>query len=105
MTLDEMFEKMPEFFNADAAGDMEATIFFDLTGDNGGQYQVVIADGACSTAKGAPEESTATIRMDGDDYKDMVAGRLNAMTAFMTGKVKVEGDLATVMKYQQLFTI
>jgi putative sterol carrier protein len=33
----------------------------------------------------------------------MVTGKLNPMTAFMSGKVKVEGDLGAVMKFQTLF--
>lgn len=104
-TLDEMFEQMPNVFNAAAAGDMNATILFDLTGDGGGQWHANIANGGCTTAKTGVDNPTATIRMDAQDYKDMVAGRLNAMTAFMTGKIKVEGDLATIMKFQQLFNM
>jgi putative sterol carrier protein len=41
--------------------------------------------------------------MDAGDYHDMVTGKLNPMMAFMSGKVKVEGDLNSVMKIQQLF--
>jgi putative sterol carrier protein len=46
---------------------------------------------------------TATIHMDAEDYKKMIAGDLNPVTAFMTQKIKVEGDLNTVMKFQGLF--
>lgn len=102
-TLSEIFKAMPEHFKPDAAGDMEATIFFDLTGDDGEPYYAEISGGSCATHAGVPDNPTATIRMAAQDYKDMLAGRLNAMTAFMTGKIKVEGDLATVMKFQTIF--
>ena len=98
-----LFEKMPEQFNAAAAAGVNATIYFELSGENSGNYYVVIADGKLEVEKGTPESPTATLKMDGDDYSDMVTGKLNPMTAFMTGKVKVEGDLATVMKMQSLF--
>ena len=46
--------------------------------------------------------STA-IMMEAEDYAAMVTGELNAINAFMTGKVRVEGDLNTVMKFQSIF--
>jgi putative sterol carrier protein len=40
--------------------------------------------------------------MAADDFQDMHSGKLNPMMAFMSGKVKVEGDLNTVMKFQSV---
>ena len=64
---------------------------------------MTIADGKCAIAQGAASSPKATVRMDAGDYHDMITGKLNPMMAFMSGKVKVEGDLNTVMKFQQLF--
>ena len=41
--------------------------------------------------------------MEDNDFADMMSGKLDPMNAFMTGKVKVEGDLNSVMKFQTLF--
>jgi putative sterol carrier protein len=94
---------MPGQFKADKAGDMNATVQFDLAGEGGGQWYATINQGACTVTEGATANPQATIRMAASDYVDMTTGKLNPMTAFMTGKVKVEGDLATVMKFQTLF--
>lgn len=102
-TVAELFEKMPGQFQADNAGDMNAVILFDLSGEGGGQWSVAIADGACDVTQGAADSPKSTVRMDANDYHDMITGKLNPMMAFMSGKVKVEGDLNTVMKFQQLF--
>lgn len=102
-TVAELFEKMPSQFQADKAGDMNAVILFDLSGEGGGQWNVKIADGACDINEGTVDSPKATVRMDAGDYKDMITGKLNPMMAFMSGKVKVEGDLNSVMKFQQLF--
>jgi putative sterol carrier protein len=99
----ELFERMPEVFDAEKAGDLNATVLFDLSGDGGGKWHVKVADGVCTTSEGVVDEPTATIRMEAADYVDMVAGRLNAMEAFMQQKIRVEGDLSTVMKFQTLF--
>jgi putative sterol carrier protein len=102
-TLAEIFENMPQRFNAEKAGDMNATVQFDLSGDGGGQWYVVIADGAAAVEQGMAESPTATLKMTASDYQDLVGGKLNPMTAFMSGKVKVEGDLNTIMKFQSVF--
>lgn len=102
-TAADIFKEMPRRFNADQAGDMDAVVQFDLSGETGGQWHVTIVDGTCSTAEGEADDPKATIRMDANDYVAMTTGELNPMTAFMTGKVKVEGDLNTVMKIQSIF--
>jgi putative sterol carrier protein len=102
-TLAEIFENMPQRFNAEKAGDMDATVQFDLAGDGGGQWYVVIADGAAAVEQGTADNATATLKMTASDYQDMVGGKLNPMAAFMSGKIKVEGDLNTIMKFQTVF--
>ena len=102
-TAAELFSRMPSVFNAEKAGDMEATVQFDLSGDDGGQWNVTVSGGTCTVAEGVVEEPTATIHMDATDYVDMIAGRLDPMMAFIQQKVKVEGDLNTVMKFQTVF--
>ena len=99
----DLFASMPEFFDADKAGDLNATVQFDLSGEGGGKWYVTVANGTCNTGQGPVDDPTATIRMEASDYADMVAGRLNAMEAFMQQKIRVEGDLSTVMKFQTLF--
>ena len=102
-TAADIFNSMPERFKADKAGDMDAAVQFDLSGDGGGQWYVVIAAGNVTVEKGTNPNPNATIRMAAPDYVDMSTGKLNSMAAFMSGKVKVEGDLNTVMKFQTLF--
>lgn len=102
-TIEEIFEQMPRIFKSDKAGDFEATVQFDLSGDNGGAWYVVIANGNAAVEEGSADDPSAVIRMDATDFADMMSGKLDPMNAFMTGKVKVEGDLNTVMKFQTLF--
>ncbi len=98
-----LFENMPSAFNAEKAGDMNAVVQFDLSGEDGGKWFVSVAGGNCEVTEGETESPTATIRMEASDYAALVAGELNAMSAFMQQKIRVEGDLNTVMKFQNLF--
>ncbi len=98
-----LFENMPGAFNAEKAGNYEAVIQFDLSGEDGGQWVVKIANGQCEVEKGTTESPSATLRMEASDYADMVTGKLDPMSAFIQQKVKVEGDLSKVMTFQTLF--
>ncbi|MDX1615747.1 MAG: SCP2 sterol-binding domain-containing protein [Candidatus Promineifilaceae bacterium] len=102
-TVQQLFNEMPSAFNADKAGDFEATIQFDLSGEEGGEWVVTIVDGTCVATEGVVEDPTATLHMEASDYVDMVTGKLDPMTAFIQQKVRVEGDLNAVMKFQTLF--
>jgi len=103
MDVEQIFENLPKNVDLSKLGDFKATIVFSLTGEGGGDYQVNIADGKVTTEKGTAEKPTAKVTMDADDYKNMMSGKLNPVQAFMSGKVRVEGDLNAVMKLQTLF--
>ena len=102
-TPSEIFSRMPGLLKVDKAGDLNATVQFDLSGDEGGTWHLTVADGSCTSGEGAADDPTATVRMTADDYVAMMTGSLNPVNAFMMGKVKVDGDLNTVMKFQTLF--
>jgi putative sterol carrier protein len=98
-----IFSAMPQQFNADAAKGMNSVIQFNLTGDGGGQYHVAIKDGACTVGEGAHASPNMTMTMAAQDYVDMISGKLNGQMAFMSGKLKIAGDMSLAMKMQTLF--
>ena len=98
-----MMAEMPEAFNPDKATGVDAVIQYDLTGDDGSTWNSRIADGTCTIAEGAADGPTLTISMDADDYVDMMAGRLDGMQAFMTGKIKVQGDIMLASRLMTFF--
>jgi putative sterol carrier protein len=68
--------------------------------DFGGDEGIVMLDGA---AGGVSEEDGAadtTIRVTWNDWEQLAAGQLDGMTAFMMGKLKVEGDMSNAMQLQ-----
>ena len=103
MSVVDLFNSMPARFQAEKAAGTTMGILFDLSGDGGGQGFVNIADGQLAVSEGAPASTpSATVKMTTEDFQALSSGSLNPMMAFMTGKVKVEGDLNSVMKFQQL---
>jgi putative sterol carrier protein len=100
--ISDLFNSMPGRLDPAKAAGIDMSLLFDLTGDGGGQWNVHIADGKLNVSEGAAASPTATVKMDAADFQAMSSGSLNPMMAFMTGKVKVEGDLNSVMKFQSL---
>ena len=103
MTPQEILDAMPGQLDENAAKNMNATIQFNLSGDNGGQWYVTIKDGKAEVSKGTAPSANMTMSMAANDYVDMTTGKLNGQMAFMSGKLKISGDMGLAMKMQSLF--
>jgi putative sterol carrier protein len=100
--LNTVFANLGQNLDTDKARDVNLTILFNLTGDGGGQWYAKIDNGTIDTGQGTVEDPSATLTMDADDFAAMSKGDLNPMMAFMSGKIKVDGDLNAVMQFQSL---
>ncbi len=98
-----LFPAMVDRFLPEKAGDINATILFDLSGDNGGHFWLKIADGAATTGAGELSDPAMTVKASADDWFAVATGEMNAMQAFMTGKLKILGDMGLAMKIQTIF--
>ena len=65
-----------------------------------GDQGVVLLDGAANQVSEDDGAADTTIKVGWDDWQQMAAGQLDGMTAFMTGKLKVEGDMSNAMQLQ-----
>ena len=97
-----VFSTMVQRFDAKKAEGVNGTIQFDLSGDNGGSYWLTIANGQAETGVGQSENPKMTLKSSADDFYSMLSGGLNPMQAFMTGKIKIQGDTGLAMKLMPL---
>ncbi|MCL4239708.1 MAG: SCP2 sterol-binding domain-containing protein [Anaerolineae bacterium] len=104
-SIQEIFEHIDEGFNPAKSEGVDAVFQFNLTGDGGGQYWVKVANQQAEAQEGAHDAPTLTITASAADYLALVNGDLNAMAAFMQGKVKVKGDMGLALKLQAMFGI
>ena len=65
-----------------------------------GSEGAVMLDGAASQVSEEDGAADTTIKVSWDDWQAMAAGQLDGMTAFMTGKLKVDGDMGNAMQLQ-----
>ena len=105
LSIQDLMDKMPGAFLPEKAGDADFVIQFKFSGADAGEWFVVIKDGACKAEKGEHDAPTMTLSSDSQDYIDIITGKLDAMKAFMQGKVKLAGDLNLAMKLTSLFAL
>jgi putative sterol carrier protein len=96
-------EALPSAFLPEKAGDAKALFQLDLTGENGGQWVLDVADGSCQVQKEAAAQPDVTVTMVGDDFVALFNNELDPLKAFMGGKIKVKGNLGLVMQLLNWF--
>jgi len=104
MTTKEIFNEMQKRMDANPAklAEIKAVFQFDISGADPEIYSVAIADGKAAVSEGTSASSNITITMASNDFADMVEGKLDGITAFMGGKLKVKGDMMLAMQLQSL---
>jgi putative sterol carrier protein len=105
MTVAETFDTMMTLFNPSAAGSTNKTFQWNITGDEAGKYALKVVDGTCELIAGGVERPDVTFTVADTDWLAIAEGKLDAMNAFSTGKLKLAGDMMLAMKVQQLFPV
>ena len=106
LTIADLMEKMPGAFIPEKGQGIDAVIHFKFTGEEVGDWNVVIKDGKVDVAQGVPsKQPNMTLTADSNDYIKIITGELDGMQAFMQGKIKLSGDLNLAMKLMQMFKI
>lgn len=99
MSAYEFIKKLPSAFVADAASGTNCTIQFNVSQP----AHVIIKDGVCSFGDGKVDNADLGITMADEDLVALFKGELNGMTAFMTGKLQIDGDLMLAQRMGTFF--
>lgn len=101
----EVFDKMPEVFNPGAAQGLDAVFQYDITGDGGGSWSVIVKDGVCQIREGTHNSPSVTLTMSVETWLGIVNRETNGMQAFMSGQLKASGDIMLAQRIEQLFPL
>ena len=102
--LKQIFDGMAQAFVPSAASGQSAVIQYDVTASDGvHKYQLNVHDGKCEVAKDGSASARITLGLGMADFLRLIAGKLDGMQAFMTGKLRVAGDMMFAQTMQSWF--
>jgi ubiquinone biosynthesis protein UbiJ len=101
----DVFERhMPEKLRGkpDVVAKINAVYQFNISGPSGGQWSVDCTQPGGLVASGTAANARCTVQATDADFLNIVNGKLNPQMAFMSGKLRIQGDMALAMKLQQI---
>ncbi|HZT45396.1 MAG TPA: SCP2 sterol-binding domain-containing protein [Gaiellaceae bacterium] len=99
-TVQEFFQNLASRADTSKTAGMTNSYLFDIQG--AGQWTVDVDDGTVTVREGGGD-ADATIEASEEVFQRIVAGEQNPTSAYMTGKLKIKGDMGAAMKLQKLF--
>jgi putative sterol carrier protein len=97
----EYFETLPSRVDESKTAGMTNTYVFDVEG--AGQWTVAVDDGKVAVTEGSSPGADCTLTTSEENFLKIVNGEQNPTSAYMTGKLKVKGDMGAALKLQKLF--
>lgn len=103
------FDAAREALNSDpgflsSIANVDLAVQFDVSGAPNGEvsYHLKVADGTAATALGPFDGADVTVSSNYETSQAISKGELNVQMAFMTGKIKVGGNMAKIMMHQSV---
>ena len=100
MSAKEFFDSLEGRVEPGKTAGMNNSYLFDIEG--AGKWKVDVNDGDVTVTEGA-QDADVTISTSEETFEKITSGEQNATSAYMTGKLKVKGDMGAAMKLQKLF--
>jgi putative sterol carrier protein len=100
MSAREFFQSLESRVDSSKTAGMNNSYLFDVEGE--GQWKVDVHDGHVHVSEGG-SDADVTITTSGENFEKIVSGDMNPTTAYMSGKLKIKGDMGAAMKLQKLF--
>jgi putative sterol carrier protein len=100
VTTREFFESLESRVDESKTAGMTNSYLFDI--DGAGKWTVRVEDGKVNVTEGG-EDADAVISTSQETFEKITSGEQNPTSAYMTGKLKVKGDMGAAMKLQKLF--
>lgn len=95
----DMIRRMPVAFDPEASGDLRMTVQYVTTKP----MYVAIDNGRCTVHEGLADNPDVTLRIRDEHLVKLMTGRMRGITAFITGRLKVEGNYRLAQKLQSIF--
>ena len=100
MSAREFFAELPQKAEPERLVGVESSYLFDITGE--GRWLVEVRDQKVTVTENPEGDGDVAFTLSGQTFDRLLARQQNPMVAYMTGKLKISGDLSTAMELQKL---
>ena len=98
----DFFKALPDRATPERTAGINKTYRFVI--DGAGTWTVKVNDEGAEVSEGEEGDADATVSASEETFEKLLNREQSPTTAFMLGKVKVDGDIGAVMKLQKLFS-
>lgn len=103
MTFDELLAKVRKIAeNVNASGVDFLAVQVNITGANGGVFYVEVKNGVISVEPYEYNDRNCEITISMDNFNKLIEGKLDPVTAFTFGKLKVTGDIGKALEFAKI---
>ncbi len=104
-SVQDYFDTLEARFQADKADGVDAVIQWNIEGPSGGDWHVLVKEGAFTLHTGSHADPSVAIVINDDNWLKLINGQLNGPMAVMTRKMKVNGNIRLARKMDQMFPL
>jgi putative sterol carrier protein len=105
LSIQSLMDRLCGAFVPERAEGIDATVQFNLKGDQGGEWVVSIQEQSCQVRQGVTDSANLTFSAQAQDALDVLSGKMDPMGAFMRGKLRLAGDMGLAMRLANLFDV
>ncbi|XP_056094961.1 hydroxysteroid dehydrogenase-like protein 2 [Rhinichthys klamathensis goyatoka] len=104
--ISEMFNIIRGILNPDIVKTTQGVYRFDLSGEHAGVWYIDLKNNAGSAGNGEPlVKADVVMSLDSADFVKMFGGKLKPTMAFMSGKLKIKGDMSLAIKLEKMMAM
>jgi putative sterol carrier protein len=100
---EQAFQLLPSYFVPAQAQNADGAVQYHLSGPQGGDWWLKIANGVCTTGKGAIANPSVTVSANAQEYVRILLGQESTEKAMAEGRMQVTGDLALAQRMVAAF--
>ncbi len=103
VVIKDFLAQMAASFQPEKAAGLDTSIQLKMTGDQVGEWYLIIKDNKCTVSPGMFPSPRLTVTANSLDFIKIFTGQLDGMQAFMQGKLRLAGDMNLALKLVNIF--
>ena len=101
----DFFETQLTRFIPEKAEGVDAHVSYNIEGEGGGEWNVMVKNGACTIRQGGDATAKTQVKMSSKTYLKLAQGKLDGRVGFMLGQIKIKGDKSSVATLRECFRV